>query len=92
MAEPIRKSESEPGDGLRKGEVKWWLGIIALLISIAVAWGSQRMEITTCTNRVAAMEIKYEQSTADRLILETRLTRIETKLDNLLALLGEQHP
>ena len=78
-------------DPLRKSEIKWWWPVLILSASFAAMWGSLRYEVTTCSVRVDALETKQDQATVDRILIESRLTRIETKLDSIIATLIETH-
>ncbi len=77
-------------DGLKKSEIKWWWPVIILVASLAAMWGSLRYETTTLSTRVAEIEQEQKESADDRLLLESRLTRIETKLDNLIEIMANK--
>jgi len=58
---------------------------------MATAWGSLRLEVTTCSARVDALEAHRDEATVDRILIESRLTRMETKLDSILEAIMETH-
>ena len=77
-------------DELKKSEIKWWWPVIILVASLAAMWGSLRYETTTLSTRVAEIEQEQKESADDRLLLESRLTRIETKIDNLIEIMANK--
>lgn len=78
-------------DPLKKSEIKWWWPVLILAASFAAMWGALRYEVTTCSVEIDAIQAKQDQTTVDRILIESRLTRIETKLDSILQALVETH-
>lgn len=76
---------------LRKSEIKWWWPVLVLIFAMATAWGSLRLEVTTCSARVDALESHRDEANVDRILIESRLTRMETKLDSILEAIVETH-
>jgi hypothetical protein len=76
---------------LRKSEINWWWRILVIIFAVAAAWGSLRLEVTTCSARVDALESYRDEANVDRILIESRLTRMETKLDSILEAIVETH-
>jgi len=74
-------TEAEP---LRKTEIKWWWPILVLVLALGTAWGSIQVKVQACEIKIDAIEATQHLADADRLIIESRLTRIETKLDSII--------
>ena len=77
-------TEVEP---LRKTEIKWWWPILVLVLAIGTAWGSIQVKVQACETKIADVEVKQRSAEVDRLVIETRLTRIETKLDSIITMM-----
>ncbi len=71
--------EKPRGNGFRE-ELKYWIPIIVLIVSMAVSWGVQQQKIDMLCDEVTTLKQTVRETSLDRLALETRLSRIESDL------------
>lgn len=63
------------------------ISIITILITLGIHWGLVQAQLDRHDTQIISLEHKADSEAADRLDIETRLTRIETDLTYIRAML-----
>ena len=79
---------ADKAQSLSKTEIKWWWPVLIIMLSVGIAWGSLKVTVSANEARLSSCEARQTESTVDRIMIEQRLTRIETKLDSVLSIMG----
>lgn len=71
-------------------EISRWWPLLLVVVPIAVAWGKERQRISDLCDKISSLQAKIDANTIDRLALEARLSRIETDLAFIRAILEKK--
>lgn len=63
------------------------ISIITILVTLGIHWGLVQSQLNYQEIQISVLEQKADSEAADRLDIETRLTRIETDLTYIRAML-----
>lgn len=71
-------------------EISRWWPLLLVVVPIAVAWGKERQRVSDLCDKISSLQAKIDANTIDRLALEARLSRIETDLAFIRAILEKK--